>query len=181
MPNDLTVVDGAAAGGWIAPRLEGGFGGRVKQQVPNGYDAYVRVFHPASDAEWNPTTWAAVARELGRTAHRQMQWHRLVGSNNPPEMTGSEWPGSDPDIGEMDELTLTALCNALETHTGDPQHCFFGLSTIHGGVEQAYPEAELLRWRARDFVVFAGPLAAARGIGYESGEAWVTDTCRPVS
>jgi hypothetical protein len=70
IPRDLEVVDGAEAGAWIAPRLEGGFGGKVMQQVPNGYGAYVRILHPASDLAGNPVTWATVAERLGRTAHR---------------------------------------------------------------------------------------------------------------
>jgi len=172
-PKDLTVVDGAASGAWIAPRLEGGFGGKVEQQVPNGYDAYVRVLHPASDREGNPVTWAEVAEALGRTAHRQMQWHKLVGSNDPPEMTGSEWPGGNPRTGELDELSLAALCHVLQAHTLDRERCFFGLSTIYGGVEDAYPDAVQLRWWNRDFVVFSGPLAAADQVGYESGLGFV--------
>lgn len=168
MPKDLMVVNGAEAGAWIAPRLEGGFGGKVEQQVPNGFDAYVRVFHPASDGDGNPVTWAEVAQALGRTAHREMQWHKLVGSDDPPEMTGSEWPGGNPSPGEMEPETLAALCDVLAMHTPDPEHCFFGLSTIHGGVEAAYPEAVQLRWPGRDFVVFSGPLPAAGQVGYES-------------
>jgi hypothetical protein len=178
MPKGLTIVDGAEVGAWIAPRLEGGFGGKVKQQVPNGFGAYVRIFHPASDAEGNPVTWGEVARALGRTSHREMQWHKLVGSNDPPQMTGSEWPGGDPPTGEMDEPTLKALVDVLQPRTSDPRRCFFGLSTIHGGVEQSYPEAAQLHWRARDFVVFAGPLSAVSEVGYQSGEAWVTDVYR---
>ena len=165
---DLMVVDGAAAGGWIAPRLEGGFGGKVEQQVPNGYDAYVRVLHPASNREGNPVTWAEVADALGRTAHRQMQWHKLVGSNDPPAMTGSEWSGGNPPIGKLDEPSLAALCRVLQAHTLDPERCFFGLSTIYGGVDDAYPDAVQLRWPNRDFVVFSGPLSAVDQVGYES-------------
>jgi hypothetical protein len=175
MPKDLTIVDGAEVGAWIAPRLEGGFGGKVEQQVPNCYDAYVRIFHPASDPQGDSVTWSEVARTLGRTAHREMQWHKLVGSNDPPQMTGSEWPGGDPPIGEMDEPTLKVLCDVLRPRTTDPRHCLFGLSTIYGGVEDAYPQAVQLRWRAREFVVFAGPLSAVSEVGYQSGEAWVTD------
>lgn len=168
MPRDLKVVDGAQAGAWIAPRLEGGFGGKVEQQVPNGYDAYVRVLHPATDRDGNPVSWAEVARVLGHTGHREMQWHRLVGAEDPPAMTESEWPGEDPPIGELDTPTLAALCEVLGTHTPDPERCFFGLSTIHAGVEASYPEAVLLRWPSRDFVIFCGPLSAADQLGCES-------------
>ena len=168
MPKDLTVVNGAEAGAWIAPRLEGGFGGKVKQQVPTGFDAYVRVFHPASDRDGYPVTWAEVANALGRTAHREMQWHKLVGSNDPPGMTGSEWAGGNPPLGELDEATLKTLCDVLASPAPELERCFFGLSTIHGGVESTYPKAVQLRWPGRDFVVFSGPLSAADQVGYES-------------
>jgi len=163
MLRGLKIVDGAEAGAWIAPRLEGGFGGKVMQQIPNGYDACVRIFHPAS-----PVSWAEVARALGRTAHREMQWHRLVGSEDPSATVGSEWLGQTPPIGELDPPTLKVLCDVLAIRTDNPEHCFFGLSTIHAGVEESYPEAVQLRWPGRDFVVFSGPLSAADQLGCES-------------
>jgi hypothetical protein len=171
----LTIVNGAEAGAWIAPRLEGGFGGKVEQLVPNGYDGYVRVFHALTDAEGKPATWAQVAEASGRVAHREMQWHRLIGLDKPPggryvgPGPGSEgdWTGSDPDTGEMDAATLDALSAVLARHTDDTAHCFFGLGTIHGGVDQYYSGAVQLRWPARDFVILSGPLDAAGQMGYE--------------
>jgi hypothetical protein len=173
MIQDLEVVNGAEAGSWIAPRLEGGFGGQVKQQVPNGYDAYVRVFHPVSDGRGNSITWAKVAETLGRTAHREMQWHRLIDADDFDDMTSSEWSKGSPSRGELDEVTLKALCGVLQAHTRDPDRCFFGLSTIHGGVEHTYPKAILLRWHDRDFVIFSGPLSAADQLGYKSIGGWI--------
>ena len=173
MLKDLKIVNGAEAGAWIAPRLEGGFGGQVKQQVPNGYDAYVRVFHPVSDGSGKSITWAEVARTLGRTAHREMQWHRLIGAADPEASFSSEWPDRCPSTGELDEVTLKALCRVLQTHTRDPEHCFFGLSTIHAGVEKTYRKAVQLRWPRRDFVIFSGPLSAADQLGYESRDGLI--------
>jgi hypothetical protein len=170
---NLKVVDGATAGAWIAQRLEGGFGGKVEQLVPNAFEGYVRLFHPATDADGKPATWAQVAAELGGTAHREMQWHRLMGSAQPHD-DYSAWPGREPPIGELDEPTLKALCTILEDHTVDAEHCFFGLSTIHAGVSETYPEAGLLRWTHRDFVVLCGPLTAAGEGGYTSSNAGIT-------
>jgi hypothetical protein len=166
MLKGLTIVNGANAGAWIAAQLEGGFGGRVKQLAPNGYGAYVRVLHPASDREDNPVTWAEVASALGRTAHREMQWHKLVGADDPYEIVGSEWPGTPPETGELDPASLAGLCRVLASHTSDPEHCFFGLSTIYSPVEDAYPKAVQLRLPGRDFVVFSGPLSAADQLGF---------------
>jgi hypothetical protein len=175
MPKELTVVDGRKAGAWIAPRLEAGFGGKVKQQAPNGYDAYARVLHPASDSEGNPVTWAAVASALGRAAHREVQWHKLVGASDSFAITGSEWGGGNPETGELEPASLEVLCRILASHTAEPEHCFFGLSTIYAGVEETYSKAALLRWPARDFVIFAGRcrqpiswVASPRGRGSRS-------------
>ena len=82
-------VDGAAAGAWIEPRLDG-WGGKVKEQIPQIYDAYVRIFHPASDGKGNPVTWGEVATALDSTAHREMQWHAIVGSYDPPASRGRD-------------------------------------------------------------------------------------------
>lgn len=161
------MVDGTAAGAWIAPRLEGGFGGKVKQQVPNSYDAYVRIFHPASDRDGDPVTWTEVAKALGRTVHREMQWHKLVGSNDSFGMSGSEWPGGIPATGELDFASLESLSCVLERYTPNPRHCFFGLSTIFAGVDDAYPAAIRLSFPGRDYVVFSGPLSAVNQVGYE--------------
>jgi hypothetical protein len=174
---DLKVVDGAEVGRWIGARLDG-FGGKVRNQVPDGYDAYARVFHRVTDGEGNPTTWAQVAGALGRTAHRQMQWHKVVGAHDPPQMLGSEWSGSRPSLGLMDGATLSALCRILEDHTDEREVCFFGLSTIIGGVWEAHPEAVELSLPQRGFVVLAGPLSAVGRVGFESGEYPVTEVYR---
>lgn len=48
--DDLEITDGAVAGAWIRPRLGGEFGA-VTLQVPQSFEAYARVFHPARDRE----------------------------------------------------------------------------------------------------------------------------------
>src|SRR5580765_2352871 len=79
MQGDLEVTDGAAAGAWIEPRLGGEFGA-VTLQAPRGYEAYARVFHPATDSEGKSVRWADVAKACGKVAHCEMQWHALVTS-----------------------------------------------------------------------------------------------------
>jgi hypothetical protein len=170
LENDLKVADGAAAGAWIKPRLGGEFGA-VTLQVPKGYEAYARIFHPASDPEGNPVSWAEVADALGTTAHREMQWHALVGLPEPEGFADSKWPGGDPSIGSMDPATLDALCEVLAAHTADPKRCFFGLCTIQTW-EDSFSADELkhpylkLPW-GRDQIVLAGPLSAVDQIVFD--------------
>jgi uncharacterized membrane protein len=169
--NDLEVCDGAVAGPWIKPRLGGEFGA-VTLQVPKGYEAYGRVFHPASDPDGNPVKWADVAEAIGTVAHREMQWHAILGLSGPDELqgfyepdaaTGPNWAGKDPPIGEMDIETLDALCEILIAQTTDPNHCYFGLCTIQSWADEfsANELKPLLKLpMERDHIVLTGPLSA---------------------
>jgi hypothetical protein len=133
---DLEFTDDASAGAWIAPRLRGDFGA-VTLQVPSGYEAYVRVCHPAADHNEHPVTWPQVASATGRTAHALMQWHALVGSPDSFNFTGSLWSDAAPERGNLAPDVLKQLCVVLGAHTSDAAHCCFGLWTgwgwVHGG------------------------------------------------
>ncbi|MGE5603367.1 MAG: hypothetical protein ACM30E_09965 [Nitrososphaerales archaeon] len=150
---DLEITDGAAAGDWIESRL-GSEVDTVAEQVPQVYEAYARVFHPAYDWGLKPVRWAKVAEAKGTTAHREMQWDALVGR--------SGWEGQIPLMGVMDFFDLDALCEILTCHTADPGDCYFGLCTIQGWLD-SLPVGYLkpfLRLPDRDYIVLAGPLAA---------------------
>jgi hypothetical protein len=169
--SELEVCDGAAAGAWIRPRLGGRFGA-VTLEAPNGYETYARIFHPATDGEGNPIKWAEVAEAVGTVAHREMQWHAILGFSGPEELQsshrvdaegGSRWTGNDPPIGGMDIETLDALCGVLIAHAANTRHCYFGLCTIENWLDE-FPADELKPLLKlpmdRDYVVLAGPLSA---------------------
>jgi hypothetical protein len=185
--DDLEVVDGAAAGAWIEPGLGGEFGA-VSRQVPKVFDAYARIFHRVRDAEGAFVTWTEAARRLGRTAHREMQWHQIVGSSDSDNFTGSDWPGGRPELGEMELEELDRLCAVLAGLTADPEECFFGLCVInHGWILDTLPadqarQPQLELPLGRDHLVIKGPLWAVdqiravdppgvRIIALEPGEA----------
>ena len=170
---DLEVTDGAAAGAWIKPRLGGEYGA-VTLQVPKGYEAYARVFHPAFDPEGNPVSWAEVAKATGTSTHREIQWHAILGFSDadgsrgfhePGTLPRSTWAGFDPPTGQMDLDPLDALCEILAEQTADQAHCFFGLCTITGW-EDSFSKDELRGQRllklplGRDQIVLAAPLTA---------------------
>lgn len=176
--HDLTITDGAKAGGWIRPRLGGEFGA-VSLQVPKGFEAYARIFHPASDPEGHPVSWAEVAKACGTIPHREMQWHAILGladaegrggPRSLDDPNGAKWEGSDPSTGAMDIETLDALCEILIVHTVDPAHCFFGLCTIQDW-EDSFSADELQPLLTlpdgRDHIVLAAPLSAVNQIAYD--------------
>lgn len=168
----LRITDGAAAGAWIRPRPGAAFA-TVASAVPEGFEAYARVFHPARDAEGNDLRWRDAAKAFGTTPHREMQWHAIRGLPSADDLqisigdepTDPPWDGSDPEIGSMEIDDLDALCAILANHTSDREHCLFGLCTIEGW-EGQFTKSELsgsplLRLPdGRDQVVLAGPLAA---------------------
>src|ERR1700760_3304822 len=153
---ELEQVDGAVAGAWIGPALRDGFGGYTKQQVPQIYEAYARILHPATDEEGNQVTWAEVTRRLGTRAHREMQWHAIIGSYDPFNFRDSRWSGGNPATGELDEDMLDQLCLILAPHTATPRSAFFGMSTIRGGVAEQWPDAPQLEGLSREWVVLKG-------------------------
>lgn len=184
--DDLKLTDGAAAGAWIKRRLEGEVGS-VTDLVPKGFEAYGRVFHPASDAEGTPTRWAEIARRCGTVPHREMQWHAILGFADADELRGTysrgnqdgpAWVGSDPPIGTMDIQTLDTLCDILAIHTADPARCFFGLCTIESW-ENSFSAGELQPLLElpcdRNHIVLTGPLSAVDQLRYDwSGSTQMT-------
>ena len=179
---DLKITNGATAGAWIRPRLGGAFGA-VTLQVPTGFEAYARIFHPALSREQRRTTWAEVAHACGTTPHRQMQWHAILGLSTVDDLRGSyqandgsgvQWTGADPPVGAMDIETLDALCAILDQYTPDASHCFFGLCTINGWLEALPQELiqPLLRLPYdRSHIVLEGKLTAVDQIAYDWGAA----------
>lgn len=162
----FTLVDGARAGAWIKPRLGGEFGA-VTRYVPEGFEAYARVFHPAADSEYKPVRWADVAKARDKVAHREMQWHAL---GRPPD------PVRDPSVGAMDLDELKVLCEILVDHAREPDDCFFGLCDVWSWVDDLLSRMDHRRCRLskqrrlkllleRNYVVIHGPLAAASQIG----------------
>jgi hypothetical protein len=180
--NGLTVLEDASPGEWIAPRLKDGPG--ILATVPGGYEAYVRICHPASDVDAAPVDWSEVARATGRTAHPLMQWHALVGSADALNFRGSLWPGGSPERGNLAKPELQALCELLAGHTADPQRCFAGIwigwgwvegtlidhldPALHGPPvprpwsEEQHRQRRQLLWHpvGREYVVVSGPLSA---------------------
>jgi hypothetical protein len=176
----LRVSDDLSAGGWVAPRLTGGFG-TVTRTVPSGYAAYVRICHPPEDAADRLTTWSEVAHATGRRAHPPMQWHALVGSPDPLNMRGSLWPGSDPERGNLVPEVLGPLCDLLADHTATAEDCAFCLWDGYGWITDGSaaeilgrdePSRPRLQLPGRDYLLFRGPLPAAQQIGWRLSADW---------
>lgn len=186
----LHAITDSSPASWIAPRLSDEFGA-VATTVPGGFAAYVRICHPVLDGAGEQRDWSQVAASTGRRAHALMQWHALVGSSDPLNFSGSLWDGERPDRGNLDAAELAALCGPLREATETPEDCYFCLWEGYGWLSDDRGNAQLAgecppgclsppeMWRAgrlhlpgRDYLVFAGALAAALLIGHGTAEHW---------
>lgn len=157
--NQLKLVDGEAVGAWIEPQLSWGPGALVREQIPGDYNFFLRILHPVTDSAGASVSWSDVARATGRTPHREMQWHSIVGSAVPHSLAGAEWVGPRPCLGELEQPDLGVLSAIVADHTKHVDDCFFGFSMIYPEVEEAGPGSSLLKFPRREFVVLEGPLA----------------------
>jgi hypothetical protein len=161
MAAQLEIVDGASVGDWIEPELTG-VGGSVTGNVPDRYDAYVRVLHPAS-LKGQSVTWGQVADELGREVHALAQWDAIVGANR-YRNEEPEWPGNAPDDGSLEKRLLGPLLETLAEQTTTPEKAFFGIwRGMSWGTVVAVPASAggdlppARPWRSTDDLSFAFP------------------------
>ena len=94
----------------------------------------------------------------------------------PRHFEGSRWSGGNPYISELDDKPLAALCAILGRHTSSPERCYFGISTIHGGVEEEFPDEPLFRLPHRDFAILSGPLSAVDQISLSNASTFSFST-----
>jgi hypothetical protein len=114
---------------WLAGR----FDPPVADIGPTGFDAYVRVCHPA---EHDRTySWSEVAQETGRIAHPLMQWHKIVGASDYLNKEDSIWPGDNPWVGQLDSAALRAVCEVLARHSRAAQDCSMAIWEGYGFID----------------------------------------------
>lgn len=126
MLQDLKLVDGSSSGDWIAQYLRPNFG-VVGSLVPDCYQSYLRILHPAYRRDGRPATWREVASEKGRQVHPLVQWHALIGVSDPERISSRHWQGMSPAIGMLPHELFQSLCLCLRKWTADGSACFFGV------------------------------------------------------
>jgi hypothetical protein len=168
----LSPARGPDAGRWVIEATTGPWY-QVGSLMPEGFAAYVRIFHPAyrrasactqrreglaALAQPEEVSWAEVAEANGRVAHPTMQWEAITGSeryvhrNNQPGIWDEE-----PREGTLPVTQGKALVATLETCTGTADRCWFSVWEGYGHI--ALPrEAARLPMPNRQMVMFSGPI-----------------------
>jgi hypothetical protein len=113
-------------GNWLVSRLVGRIGD-VTSVAPDGYGAYVRVFHPAWSPNGEATRWSTVAAATGRTVHALMQWDAVRRASSMAKASVAAWPGVDPERGTMSPGVFARLCSILSEFTPSSDLVCFAL------------------------------------------------------
>ena len=131
------------AADWIRERLHP-FAQDVGSVIPPGFDAYARIFHPASASrDWNPVDvrWSTVASWSGRTVHPEMQFHAIASPVERGEPVGRLPLSGEPGLGVLSKAQMRALTGLLPKFTSIAQTWFClwdGYGYVTGAVTALY-------------------------------------------
>jgi len=158
---ELTPSEEVEAAGWIGERLHR-FAQDVGSVVPSGFEAYVRIFHPAwrlAGTKEVEVRWSDVAEWGGRIVHPEMQFHS-ISVPLPDRETRLQSYTFEPRAGVLPERQARALVELLAGHTATPELCWFcvwdGYADVRGGRKR-------VRLPSREYILFKGPINDAPG------------------
>jgi hypothetical protein len=166
LPTGVELAHNTLPARWVEERA-GSDVWTVGQLLPDTFEAYARVFHPAYRAEL-PVRWSTVASWTGRRVHPLMAFERIAAIPDGPK-SKPEW-GYRPaaGAGPIDELVTV-----LRSFTTSPERCWMGLWDGFGGLDMvdALKSALRLRLPHRAYILLNGPIDAVRRLG-RAGPPW---------
>ena len=166
-PDGAELLKDVAPAGWIAERLwqrtrqTGTLVGRI---IPEGFEAYARIFHPAkqynaAERSWSKVSWATVASWNGKVVHPQMEFSPIA-NLDPLSYDDPSW-GDRPEDGVLPEDECRRLLGVLKEFTSMPERCYSGI--WHGYADFKNPFH--LKWPTLDiphedrkYFIFRGPM-----------------------
>jgi hypothetical protein len=94
--------------------------------VPNGFEAYVRILHPAQlpDVGRQLVRWSEVAEWSGVPMSHRVQWHDIALPQATPSFE-PPWRGQGPIEGAPYVADVVALIDDLADFTSGPERVFF--------------------------------------------------------
>lgn len=99
--------DDVVQAAWIQERVASP-GAGLRSILPTGFQAYVRVLHPAEDPrseQFRLVRWAEVAERAGVTMHASIRFDALAAALQ--ARAGSDsWDVSEPDTGNLEPRTV---------------------------------------------------------------------------
>lgn len=156
---DLTPERDVSPAAWIVDAVRP-FGTGVGSLVPDGFDAYVRVLHPAH-LGGRPVRWAAVAAANGRTAHAGMEWVAITGAWRylHSDVQAGTWDAA-PTEDTPDRGTSLSLARALAPFTA-AERFWFAVWEGYGVLPEPWEAFPRVPMENRAMYLFAGTRADA--------------------
>jgi hypothetical protein len=158
----LELVTNVNPAEWIVKRLHP-FAQDVGSVIPEGYEAYVRVFHPAYrcglDGNRVPVRWQEIASANGRIVHPEMQFPGITGSAGPHYDSQPGVWNDQPEEGSMPKEVAIRLAAILKAYTGKPKSCWFAVWEGFG-ILKLPRDASKFSIPGRDLFLLSGPLEA---------------------
>lgn len=143
----LRPVSDPSVAQWVVESMTT-FGQSVGSIVPNVFEAYARIFHPAGKGEnvqWVAASWADIAEANGKANHPEMSFASLVPGYRFDD-SGLNWrKGQEglwdrpPAEGEIPEDLAAELVRVLTLHTATPHHCYFAYWSGWGDPTPMWP------------------------------------------
>jgi hypothetical protein len=160
---DLVLERDLTPAAWIEPLLVAG-SFEVRMMVPQGFEAYARIFFPFVGEH---ITWTEMARRSGRIAHAVMEQETIRPAG--PEQ------GDGCCSNELADEQFEALLPILTRHTSSPRGRFLlweGFGDLHGQAFRAVPK---VRHPMRDYYLLSGPHSAWQDLPDNPNYWWPED------
>jgi len=172
---DLRTAPDATPAEWVVQGMRG-FAASVLSVVPDGFEMYARIFHPAwreENGQDIAVRWHDVAARNGRVAHRGMQWQHLVGAYDGHTVRQPGLWDGDPMEGDLPDGIAAVLAAVLGEHTATPDRCWFGFWEGWGCEEIQEIPAPMFEIPHRRMLLWTGPVTAiATSLGGQSANLW---------
>jgi hypothetical protein len=143
---------------WIADRLHP-FGQDAGSVVPEGFEGYVRPFHPVEVGGGRLARWSEIATRNGRLVHPEMQLHmisRPLGAPAPDQYD----PGPGYNPGSLPRVQRGVLVEHLRRATATPDDCLFCVWEGFGGLNPQGVQ-QRVDLPGRSYLLARGPIEDA--------------------
>jgi streptogramin lyase len=203
LPHNVELLTDTSSAHWVVSRLApwGHDGVRVASFMPNGFEAYARVFHPAGE-RGGPSgglKWSEVAARLSKRFHPEVQFQELAGPHAEQHPVLGD---IEPLSGSLPLTLLRSMVGFLERWTDEGELCWFAMwdgngtwwKGAHSTLTSDGPRHDLLdderdavlrstprvHTQHRDYFLMRGPLASAVSLhdaaGSQSPALWWPDS-----
>jgi hypothetical protein len=179
----VELMRDTSAGRWIDDRLRGWTRDSVYvgSVVPQGFEAYIRILHPAHRNDndgGDRIRWSTVASWSGTVIHPEVQFDRIANLHDQKDYW--DW-GQPPREGLLPRDDAERLASLLRPYTTTPDACWFCVWEGYGGYFDAKRYRDLPRVTVpqRSYVLYRGPLDAVTsfqwGWSWQSPNLWWPD------